>query len=317
MWIKEIAGASRPSCPAHQLPYSSVHRANRSRAWEEEMISLSDVSAHRVEGSSSIKVTRPRLRGIALPNEHGAWGLLAEPLVAGLAVAFSIATPFIALIFIGAFLIRQPLKLLLVNMKAGRSSPHTRTAFRFLALFGAIFAVGCVGLFLTAETTGFAPLIVVAPFAMIPILYDAAAKSRRVVPEVLGAVVLSSSAAVCASAAGWPYPPAAALSAVFVLRSVPSLLYVRERLKLEKGKPYSLMVPTLAHVAAVLAIGAGVYAGLFPKVVLAVSVVLLTRAFSGLTRYRQRLRAMQIGVLEVVYGAMVVAAVIIGYYFNI
>src|SRR4051812_48913912 len=41
-----------------------------------------------------------KLRSIALPNEHGSWGILFEPLVLGIAVAPSSASVFIAMLYI-------------------------------------------------------------------------------------------------------------------------------------------------------------------------------------------------------------------------
>ena len=53
----------------------------------------------------SIPVSR-----IVLPTEHGSWSFLLEPIVVGFVLAFSAATPWIALMAVGAFFVRQPLK---------------------------------------------------------------------------------------------------------------------------------------------------------------------------------------------------------------
>ncbi len=66
-----------------------------------------------------------RLKAVALPIEHGSWGFLFEPLLAGLLVAPSFASIWIALLVIGAFLTRQPLKVYLTDLQAKRNLPQT------------------------------------------------------------------------------------------------------------------------------------------------------------------------------------------------
>src|SRR5215470_1089516 len=84
-------------------------------------------------------------RSIALPVEHGAWGFLFEPLVAGLILAPSVAGPFITLLAVGAFLTRQPLKFALGDWLQKRRLPRTEVARRFVFIFGSIAAVGLLG----------------------------------------------------------------------------------------------------------------------------------------------------------------------------
>jgi hypothetical protein len=58
---------------------------------------------------------RPAWRAIALPDEHGGWGLTAEPVLLGLLVAPSWAGAALAVAAFLAFLVRTPLKLVLVD----------------------------------------------------------------------------------------------------------------------------------------------------------------------------------------------------------
>ena len=80
-----------------------------------------------------------RLRGIALPNEHGSWSILLEPLVAAGTVAFTPATIWITLLFIGGFLMRQPLRIWLADRNAGRDLPQTAAARKYTAIYATIF----------------------------------------------------------------------------------------------------------------------------------------------------------------------------------
>ena len=258
-----------------------------------------------------------RMRSIALPNEHGSWGILFEPLVVGIAVAPSMASPFVALLFIGAFLSRQPLKWYFADLKAKRERPQTKAARSFAFVYLSIAAIGFFGTWAFAEGWTLLPLIMTAPLGAITLWFDVSGKSRRVLPEMAGVVTLASSAAVCGLAAGWSVAASVALSIIIMLRLIPSMLYVRERLKLEKGKPNSFALPVALHVMAVFAVAGLAWYSLSPWLPLAIFTFLLVRAITGSSDFRLKLKAKQLGILEVVFGALVVLSIIIGHYFHL
>jgi hypothetical protein len=263
-------------------------------------------------------VTRPvRLRGIALPNEHGAWGILFEPLVAAVAVAFSAAALWVALAVIAAFLMRQPLKVLLISWKAGRRMPQVGAAAKFLIYYSIVFAAGILGTLLFAPQISYLPLIIAAPLAIVPIYFDAFGKSRDLAPELAGAIAITSSAAVIALAAGWTPLAATSLWVLLICRWIPSILYVRSRLLLEKGKSHSAAVPVAASAIAVIASAVLAYFGLSPFLAVLVIGVLLVRAALGLSPLSKRRKAKQIGILEVIYGVFAVLAIILGYHLGL
>src|SRR5215510_1395575 len=108
-----------------------------------------------------------------LPVEHGAWGFLFEPLIAGLILAPSVAAPFITLLAVGAFLTRQPLKFALGDWLQKRRLPRTDVARRFVVIFGSIAAVGLLGSFLLAPLYSLVPFVLVAPIVVYLIIQDA------------------------------------------------------------------------------------------------------------------------------------------------
>ncbi|MCB0972737.1 MAG: YwiC-like family protein, partial [Acidimicrobiales bacterium] len=61
---------------------------------------------------------------MAMPTEHGGWGLTLEPVVLGLLVAPSIAGTCIGLAAIVAFLARTPLRIVLVDLRRRRWLPR-------------------------------------------------------------------------------------------------------------------------------------------------------------------------------------------------
>ena len=254
------------------------------------------------------------VRRIALPTEHGSWGFLAEPLVAGLAIAFSPTAPWIVMTTIGAFLLRQPLRVLIADRMDRRDDGLATTSLYFVGLYAGLFAVGLTGTLSAAGTRPLIPFFIVLPLVVVQIYFDIFRRSRALVPEIAGAISISSSIAAIALAGGFQWRFAAALWLVLIARLVPSIIYVRERLRLEKGKAHSLSVPAAAHIAALLLVAILSFFELVPVITSAAMMVLLFRAITGLSATRRKMRAMQIGVREVAYGIMTIVMLITGYY---
>lgn len=258
-----------------------------------------------------------RVRGIALPNEHGSWGFLFEPLVAAVAVAPSVAAAWIVLLVVGAFLTRQPLKILLSDLLAKRNLPQTTVALKFAALYGTISCFGLAGSLVFVKLEHFIPFGLVIPFAIYQVYCDVSRRSRQLVPEILGPITISSSAAVIALASDWTLGAAIALWAIFVARFIPSIFYVRSRLKLDKGKDFSMITVIIVNFIAFGVIWIFSEYNLASRLTLAMFFVLLGRAFLGLSRYRQKMKAIKIGIWEVIYGLLVVLSIIFGHYLGI
>lgn len=268
---------------------------------------------------AAIPVSRPavKVKTIALPIEHGSWGFVFEPLLAGLLIAFSPAALWIALMVVGAFLTRQPLKVLLNAWQAKRYLPQTPVAQKFVLIYGAIFMCGLLGSLYFVPRHAFLPFLFVLPLAACQLYFDASRKSRQLLPELTGAIAISSSVAVIALADNWTLAAAIALWAIFVARLVPSILYVRNRLLLEKGKEFSRALPVVSHVAAFALVGALAFYGLSPMLTVLMFAVLQGRAVVGLSPFRSKIKAMRIGVWEVIYGVLTALSVVIGYHLNV
>jgi hypothetical protein len=271
--------------------------------------------------ASTIPVSRPAVKvntkAIALPIEHGSWGFVFEPLTAGLLIAFSPSALWIVLLVTGAFLTRQPLKVLLNAWQAKRALPQTPVAQKFVLIYGAVFTLGLLGSLYFVPKAAFLPFLFVLPLAAYQIYCDASRKSRQLLPELTGAIAVSSSVAVIALADNWTLAAALALWAIFVARLIPSILYVRNRLLLEKGKAFSSFMPVFSHVIAFAVVGALAFYGLSPLLTAVMFAVLLGRAAVGLSPYRSKIKAMRIGVWEVIYGTLTALSVVIGYYLSI
>src|SRR5262245_2806677 len=90
-------------------------------------------------------VGRIQLKPLALPTEHGGWGLLAEPVALGLLAAPSMAALGVGWAAIAAFLAHQPLKLVLADWLRHGTSPRTPWALGYAVAYG-IMALGGLAL---------------------------------------------------------------------------------------------------------------------------------------------------------------------------
>lgn len=267
---------------------------------------------------SSLKpITKVPARSIALPVEHGAWGFLLEPSLAGLILAPSLAAPFILLLVVGGFLTRQPLKFLLGDFLQSKRLPRMVPAKRFTLIFGALTTVGLLGSLILAPVQSFIPLAVVAPLVIYLIFQDVSRRTRDLLPELLAAITLACSVAVLTLADEWSFIAASALWAIMLARLIPSVLYVRSRLRLEKGKQFSRLAPITLHVLALLAVGVFYYLGFSSILTVLMAAFLLCRAILGLSVFRKPSKAKTIGLLEVIYGVFYALSVVIGYYLKV
>ena len=237
------------------------------------------------------------LRPLALPTEHGGWGFLFEPVLLALLVAPAWRGGLIALAAVSAFLVRQPLKLALQDLRRGRMYPRTKYCWSFAVLYG---LAALVALAAAATPAILIPFAVVAPLAVVQVVYDAYGRGRDPLAEISGAVAMSSVAAAIGLAGGLPLAAASALSGIIVARSIPSIVYVR--VLLGRGRAW---VAVALHVVAVAAVAS--FASSFAVVAM---VILLLRAVWGLTHPVPR--AQTIGWREIAFGALTVGLAAIG-----
>jgi hypothetical protein len=177
-------------------------------------------------------VARNRLawRAVAVPTEHGGWGLTLEPALLGLVIAFSWAGVAIGLAAFVAFLARTPLKLALVDRRRHRSLPRTRLATRVAAIeLGLIGLLGASALW-SAGFDWLVPVLIAAPLVAVELWFDIRSRSRRLVPELAGAVGISAVAASITVAGSESWRLAVALWMILTARAIASIPYVRAQI---------------------------------------------------------------------------------------
>ena len=240
------------------------------------------------------------MRPLALPAEHGGWGFLFEPIALGLLVAPSWGGALVAAAAVCGFLARHPWKLAMQDALRRRNYPRTRYCWWFAALYSLAGALALASGVAIGGAQVVIPLALVMPLAVVQLVYDARNRSRELLPELSGALAMSSVAAAIAIGGDLAVAPALGLAGIIVARTLPSILYVRSLLRHGPAWPIVAM-----HVLALLAVS--LFASPFA---IAAMTILLLRAVWGLTH--ETPRAQTIGWREIVYGVITVALVAIG-----
>lgn len=251
-------------------------------------------------------------RSVALPVEHGGWGMLGEPLLLGLLLAPSLAGWGVALASVAAFLAHHPAKLVLTDWRRRSAQRRTTVALGFVFLYGSAAAVG-LGVAARGYPGWWLPLAAAAPLALAQLAYDARLQGRQVLPELLGAVALGSVVAAQMRAAGLPFGPALAAWAVLAARSASAVLYVRARVRRDRGLAANRAAAIATHVGALVLALTVARAGHAPWLAVPAFVLLLARAVYGLSGSRQPVHPRVIGMQEMAYGFAFMLLVAIGY----
>lgn len=262
-------------------------------------------------------MSQVRIRSVALPVEHGGWGFLLEPIVLGLLVAPGAGGVAFSIASVAAFLVRHPLRLTLSGRGASSPSPRLRLALALSVVYAAVAAAALVLGVLIEGAVPLVPLVAGSPLALLFVFYDARKKSRELVAEIAGALGLAASAPAIALCDGWPAVDGAFLWGVLAARTVPSIVYVRARLRRQRGQKVRRFAVMAVHVGlagigAVLAVR-----GNIPYLAEAAFLALVLRAAGGLYGPLRQTRATAIGVREIVYGLVFVIVTAAGYRLNV
>lgn len=247
---------------------------------------------------------RPLWRSVAVPSEHGGWGLTFEPVLLGLIVAPSWAGVAIGVAAMLAFVARTPAKVVLVDSWRHRRLPRTRIAALIAAAEIAVLVVLLGVAAATASGPFWIPLLAAVPLLAIELWFDMRSRSRRLVPELAGTVGIGGVAAAIVLAADGGAILAAGAWLVIVARAVASLPFVRFQLRRVKHQPHRLWAQDLAQGAAVALAVIGVGVGWLPGMA-AGAVVALATVQLVLARTRPP-RPVIVGAQQLVLGLAVV-----------
>jgi len=272
-----------------------------------------------MENIARLPDTRPQptaavsLKSLALPSEHGGWGLLLEPALLGLLLAPSWGGAGFVIAALAAFLARHPLRLALSDRWRRTRYPRTPLAERVAGAYLAVAAAGIALAAWRAPLMAFAPLAAAAPLGLLQLAYDARLRGRQLVPELAGGVALGATAAAVVIAGGWSASAAFALWLLLGARTVGAVTYVRARLRASRGLVPGRTSAGLCHVAALLLVAALAARGLTPWLALPAFAALLVRALHGLRDGASALPPRAVGFQEMGYGVLTLLLLVAGY----
>ena len=166
---------------------------------------------------------RPAWRALAVPSEHGGWGLTLEPVLLGLLIAPSAAGMALGLAAFVAFVVRTPLKLVLVDRRRHRRLARTRRAAGIAALELTVLGTLALTAGRWSGWAWLAPVAVAVPLVIVEMWFDMRSRGRRLVPELCGSIGIGAIAAAIAVAGGQPGRLAVGMWLVIVARAVASI----------------------------------------------------------------------------------------------
>ncbi len=238
---------------------------------------------------------------LTLPKEHGSWSLALEPLTFGMLVAPSAAGGALVVAAVAVFFLRRPLKLVL----SGKSDPRTPLATGIVLVLSML---AIASLFLAVALGGIKHLWPFVPAAIAGIgfaWFDSRNEGREGATELCGAIAFSILPATFGTLAGWNLMNSIALATVMLVRSVPTVLFVRAYLRRNKGYAINLTPAFTAAGIGVCLTAWLVFSRLAPWPALAFASFLTARTFWVLGSNR-RFTAKKVGIVEMTFGVVMV-----------
>jgi len=260
--------------------------------------------------------TRPRttsLRSVALPIEHGGWGLTLEPAVLGVLLAPSLAGVLLGTAALLAFLSRTPLRFLLRRSRAPKTAAgeRVRLARRVAVLELVAMGVALLGaLTLAQDASWMWPLVIAGPMFAMALWFDLRSASRQLMPEIVGSLAVAAVAPMATLAGGGAVTLAVGAWLILGARVVSSIPHVRAQVQRVHGRQAPPGPALTGDLAAVAMAAAAVL--LAPAVVLGGLAVIGLVVIQRMTLARPPRPAKIVGVRQMALGFMVVAATAIG-----
>lgn len=193
---------------------------------------------------------RSLLRSVALPAEHGGWGLTLEPGLLGLLIAPGSAGLCIAAGAMVAFLVRTPLKIVAVDRRRGRTLERTRIASRVAAVELVVLVALAGGAAAFAEPWFWVPGVVALPLFATEGWFEVRSRGRRLVPELAGALGICSVAAMIVLAEGGGTLLAVGAWIVLAARVTTSIPHVRAQIARLHQRPPQARAAAAGDIAA-------------------------------------------------------------------
>lgn len=261
---------------------------------------------------------KPTLRSVAMPAEHGGWGLTLEPGLLGVLLAPSLAGLLLGVAALFSFLLRTPLRLVLRRyMGSGERTTttmgqeRTRAAKRVAIVELLAIGFSLAGAAALAEDSDWIwPLVVAAPLFAVAFLFDQRSASRHLIPEIAGSVAVAAVAAMAALAGGASGALAVGAWLILSARVFSSIPHVRAQIHRIHEREAAAMPTLLGDLAALAtaALAVVLERSLLLGGIAIVGLVLIQR----LTLIRPARPAKVLGLRQMMLGFAVVGATALG-----
>lgn len=177
--------------------------------------------------SRPVALDRPLWKQVALPSEHGGWGLTLEPVLLGLLIVPSWGGLALGLAAFLAFLVRTPLKLAVIDRRRAQWQERSQLAWRVALAELALLAVSGSWALAVADRRWLLAVAAALPFVAVELWFDVRSRGRRLLPELCGSVGIAAVASAIVLAGGRSLALAAGAWLVLAARSVGAIPFVR------------------------------------------------------------------------------------------
>lgn len=253
---------------------------------------------------------RSTFRAVAVPREHGGWGLTLEPGILGLLLIPGVAGLSLAIAALVGFLARTPLRLVLVDHHRGRSLERTRMARWVMTGELVVCAALVTAALVLAKRQFLVPALVAGPFVITAFWFEMRSRGRRLIPELAGAVGVCSVVTMVVLADGGGARLAVGAWLVLGARAVTSIPHVRGMIASLHGRTQPTALGVVADVAAVAAVAAAVF--LDHTLIVGCAAVVLVIIIQRASSRGSVPRPAALGVRQMTMGFAVVVATAIG-----
>ena len=258
-----------------------------------------------------------RLRGMVIPREHGAWGMLLVPLVTGVVVgaverANYLALGLLVLAALSLFWLRTPVEALMGTTAIKAHSKHERTTVLWFAIALFLIAVTAIAaLFLLGFTYGLLWIGAVSGAAFVAqAIVKNLGRAGRMPAQMIGAIGLTATgAAAYYVMTGRLNRVALAIWLANWLFAANQIHFVQTRIRGSRLETFAERFRSgisflLGTAALVIAIAICTQWAIFPRFVFVAFLPCMFRGLSWFGRARQPLNVHQLGFSELKLGIL-------------
>jgi hypothetical protein len=242
------------------------------------------------------------IRKVALPNEHGSWNFVLEPLILSLIVAFSTNGLILALAAFILFLSRQPIKYI-----TGKNAPKLKTtAKKVLAFYFSIVFLLFLYLIFNSELRLRLPYGTALLLMLFYLYLEYKGRSRELIFEFIPPVAITlMSISIILMNGNFAYN-AFVYGVLLLSRSLPTIVYIHAKVMEMKNKPYKELPTHIINITFLLLIFFLISNNMLPQLTIAGPIIMLIRAVIGFSKFNFTKTVMLIGLAEFTYGVIIV-----------